>query len=177
MVIRKPIIEFKRQPEPTPEPYSGHLKPFASDLRKVVDIQNSSKYLFKPNDTPAPGSYDADESIRKMLFKSPSAVIVKDSSSSPLRELHTAQSSSPDPYTGHIKPFGADSRNIVFAGNVSPPKPDNNPGPGAYDFNAAKKFGIIGGPYISHADDYEDRNYGGDPVNLSVQNPYLPKLG
>ena len=138
-------------------------------MKKVVDIEKSSKFEFKPDNNPPPGLYDADAAILNTLPRSPSAKIIKDSKCSTARILNTAMSSSPDPYTGHLKPFGAECRNIVFGSSCSPDKPNENPPPGMYDSNLELiKPKIPGGPYISHADDYEDRNYGGDPVNMSV---------
>jgi len=71
--IRKEYVPNKRAPEPTPEPYDGHLKSFGSDAKGAYDFGN--KYVFKVNDVPPPGFYDTSAGDSILKSKSQSALI------------------------------------------------------------------------------------------------------
>lgn len=53
---RRPIV-------PTPDPYTGHLKPFGTDIKPKIDFGN--KYTTKSNGVPPPGYYNPNESLTK----------------------------------------------------------------------------------------------------------------
>jgi len=118
--------------EQNPDPYTGHLKGFAEGLKKTVDIQNSKKYKFKPESTPAPGTYDwtAADSIIKERSKS---AVIKEPVSSYRRPAEKLPE--PGQYSGHLAPFASHLKNTVNIdrGSKFTFKPDSNPAPGQYD--------------------------------------------
>lgn len=86
-------------------------------------------YVFKPrNDSPGPGTYDADKAIDSIL---PSTSIVKiNDLLVPFKRLPEV---TPFVYDGHLKPFGADVNDrAVWGGKYKSPV-DETPPPGYYD--------------------------------------------
>jgi hypothetical protein len=53
-----PYIKNKKKPEPTPDFYDGHIKPFGAENKNKMTI--GGKYEFKVNDVPPPGFYNPE---------------------------------------------------------------------------------------------------------------------
>ena len=81
---------------------------------------------------------------------------------SPARTIVNIKEVTPSPYDVQ-RPFASDVKNGKFLQDDRDKfKPNNNPAIGQYDVLRADdqtKPKVKGGPYISYADDYEQRNY------------------
>ena len=130
--ITQPVSPYRRPKEIAPEPYDTQ-KPFASEIKNNVGF--GSKYEFKPNSNPAPGTYrteDADKHL-STTARSPGATIRKETS--PYRR---PKEPIPDAYTGHLTAFGSEAKGINF-GSKYEFKPNSNPPPGYYRTEEADK--------------------------------------
>ena len=61
--IREDTYTYRRPKHENPDPgrYDGHLTPFAADIKTNVGM--GSKYIFKPDKNPAPGTYNIQSGL------------------------------------------------------------------------------------------------------------------
>jgi len=74
-IIREDVYPYRRPKETSPDPgiYDGHLSIFGADVTRRIDM--GSKYIFKPDQNPAPGQYNTDSGLNMSKSKSSSAII------------------------------------------------------------------------------------------------------
>lgn len=135
VTIREDSKRYTRPKEDAPAPgqYDKHLTPFAADVK--TNITFGSKYQFKPDSNPAPGSYDVESSYRMVKARSPDVRIRE-----PLIAEKRQKERGPDPgqYDAHLTPFGANITNKAIFGSKYEFKPDKNPPPGLYNPEAGE---------------------------------------
>ena len=124
-----PVSPQRRPLERGPEPYDT-LRPFGSEVKNTANF--GSKYQFKADSNPAPGKYNIDQSDRFLSTrrKSPSARITTETS--PYRR---PVEPTPDPYSGHLTPFGSNIKPNIDFGSKYTFKTNDVPPPGKYDPN------------------------------------------
>lgn len=121
--------EVARESSPDPGQYDGHLKEFGHDERQMT---LGGKWVWKPNDGPAPGQYETEGAVVAVKPRGKSAIIREDSGFKVPREIEPA----PGQYDGHLKEFGASLNNVTF-GAKHKFVPDSNPAAGQYEIESA----------------------------------------
>ena len=108
-----------------PESGTDHLTPFGGDVKSKIGM--GSKYIFKPDSNPPVGGYDPDRAFNSVSPNKRSAMIRE-----PVSSYRRPKEVGPDPYDGHLTPFGKGKMSNVTMGSKYEFKPDRNPPVGGY---------------------------------------------
>jgi len=113
-------------------------KPFGSDITQKVNF--GSKYEFKPDKNPAPGTYDADEAYKKNHHRSYQTYFLSSEKKEGVliggKEPGNDIAGDPGAYTKDIITMGKGLNNVTM-GSKYEFKADKNPAPGQYDADKA----------------------------------------
>ena len=144
--IKEEVAPYRRPKEDSPDPgfYDRHLTNLGANITHKMDFGN--KYVFKPDQNPAPGQYNIDggHSMTKSNSKS---VIIREETSPYRRPKEN--SPGPGEHDGHLTAFGSDVKANIGMGSKYVFKPDKNPAPGQYDPDHNQSKASLKGGYIN----------------------------
>lgn len=152
--------------------YDCH-KPFGSAVKggKII----GEKYKFEPSKNPPPGAYDVQSSSSAVKPRSLAMARMSMPSNkqlSPCRTLDVLATQGSD-FVAEFKPFGSDAPSFKINEKIPRLSPTKSRAPDAGTYNVKDDFvkpKAKGGPYISAADDYEERNFVGAASMMNLSN-------